>query len=74
MTKADKFNADKKEIIERLEVMTNAVLAANTPEALAELIAQNLDGERDRSTNLTAKLAGAVMDCVHSINQTRRQK
>ena len=46
--------------------MTHAVLAADTPVALAELLAQNLDGERDRSANLSAKLAGAVLDYVHS--------
>ena len=66
MTIADKFNADKKEIIERLVAMTHAVLAADTPAALAELLAKNIDGERDRSANLSAKLAGAVMDYVHS--------
>lgn len=66
MTKADKFNSDKKEIIERLVAITHAVLAANTPAALDELIAKNLDGERDRSTNLTAKLAGSISDYVHS--------
>ena len=66
MTKADKFNSDKKEIIERLVAMTHSVLASDTPAALAELLAQNLDGERDRAANLSAKLAGAVMDYVHS--------
>ena len=66
MTKADKFNADKKEIIERLVAMTHAVLAADTTETLAELLDKNLDGERDRSANLSAKLAGAVLDYVHS--------
>ena len=66
MTKEDKFNAEKKEIIERLVDMTHAVLAADTPVALAELLAQNLDGERDRSAHLSAKLAGAVLDYVHS--------
>ena len=66
MTKSDKFNADKKEIIERLVAMTNAVLAADTTETLAELLDKNLDGERDRSANLSAKLAGAVLDYVHS--------
>ena len=63
---ARKFNADKKEIIERLVAMTNAVLAADTTETLAELLDKNLDGERDRSANLSAKLAGAVLDYVHS--------
>ena len=66
MTKSDKLNADKKEIIERLVAMTNAVLAADTTETLAELLDKNLDGERDRSANLSAKLAGAVLDYVHS--------
>ena len=66
MTKAEKFNSDKKEIIERLVSMTHSVLASDTPESLEELLAKNLDGERDRSTNLAAKLAGAVMDYVHS--------
>ena len=66
MTKADKFNSDKKEIIERLVAMTHAVLAANTPAAIDELLAPNLDGERDRSANLSAKLAGAISDYVHS--------
>ena len=66
MTKADKFNADKKEIIERLVAMTHAVLSANTTAGLAELLAKNLDGERNRSANLAAKLAGAVLDYVHS--------
>ena len=63
---ARKFNADKKEIIERLVAMTNAVLAGDTTETLAELLDKNLDGERDRSANLSAKLAGAVLDYVHS--------
>ena len=67
MKKSDKFNADKKEIIERLVEMTHDVLAADTPAALAKLLAKNLDGERDRSTNLAAKLAGAVLDYVHSL-------
>ena len=66
MTKSEKFNSDKKEIIERLVSMTNSVLASDTPASLEELLAKNLDGERDRSTNLAAKLAGAVMDYLHS--------
>ena len=66
MTKADKFNADKKEIIDRLVAMTHAVLSADTPAAIAELLAKNLDGERDRSAKLSARLAGAGRDYVHS--------
>lgn len=68
MTKTSrrKFHAEKIEIINRLIATAKAVRAANTPDALAELLAQNLDGERDRSANLSAKLAGAVLDYVHS--------
>ena len=62
MTKAEKFNADKKEIIERLVAMTHAVLAADTPAALDDLVS----ARGDRATNLTAKLAGAVLDYMHS--------
>lgn len=61
-----KFHAEKIAIINRLIATAKAVRAANTPAALAELLAQNLDGERDRAANLSAKLAGAVMDYVHS--------
>ena len=68
MTKADacKFRAEKCGIINRLLATIDTVRAADYPAALAELLAQNLDGERDRATNLTAKLAGAVLDYMHS--------
>ena len=66
MTKADKFNSDKKEIIERLSVMIDAVRIATNQNALVDLIASKVDWSRDRSANLSAKLAGAVIDYVHS--------
>ena len=75
-TSARKFREDKKEIIKRLLATINAVRAANTPEALDALVAQNIaeafmaqniDGESDRATSLTAKLSDAVMDYVQSL-------
>lgn len=57
-----KFREDKKEIIERLSEMIEAVRAASTPAALDYLAR----ARGDRATNLSAKLAGAVLDFVHS--------
>ena len=67
MTKTEKsdrkFREDKKEIIKRLSAMIEIVRAASTPAALYDLSR----ARGDRETNLTAKLAGAVLDYVHSI-------
>ena len=66
--KADlKFREEKKEIIKRLSAMIDAVRIATNQNSLVDLIASKVDGSRDRSANLAAKLAGAVLDYVHSI-------
>ena len=59
---ARKFREDKKEIINRLTAMIEAIRAASTPATLDDLAR----ARGDRETNLTAKLAGAVLDYVHS--------
>ena len=59
---ASKFLEDKKEIISRLMVTICAVEDAETPAALDYLAR----ARGDRETNLSAKLAGAVLDYVHS--------
>lgn len=60
---ARKFQEDKKEMINRLIAMLDAVRAASTPEDIDDLVL----ARGDRATNLTAKLAGAMCDYVHSI-------
>ena len=65
--KANKFSADQKEIIKRLIETIKAVRVASNNDDLAARLSKNLDGERARATNLSDKLAGAVMDYVHSI-------
>ena len=59
---ARKFQEDKNEMIKRLIAMVDAVRAASTPEDLDALVR----ARGDRATNLTAKLAGALCDYVHS--------
>ena len=59
---ARKFREDKKEIINSLTAMIEAIRAASTPATLDD----RARARGDRSANLSAKLAGAVLDYVHS--------